>query len=155
MFKRFVRKVLSYFPKFLYNFYIKYEEALVYIFFGGLTTIVAFVSQFGADFFGASTALATLISWICSVTFAFFTNKWFVFEVKSQTAKEFFLELFGFFSARAFTFLFELVFKIFTVDFLHWNYLLMKILAQIVILVSNYLFSKFVVFRKKSKSRED
>ena len=53
-----------------------YWEILVYLFFGGLATIVNFVSfALARQYFDLSMALSNSISWFCSVLFAFVTNK--------------------------------------------------------------------------------
>lgn len=58
-----------------------YWEILVYLFFGGLATIVNFVSfALARQYFDLSMALSNSISWFCSVLFAFVTNKLWVFH---------------------------------------------------------------------------
>ncbi|MCL2633780.1 MAG: GtrA family protein [Oscillospiraceae bacterium] len=125
------------------------REIILYIFFGGLTTLVSIGTQYLADYLGANTALATTISWICAVTFAFFVNKIFVFQNKSEKASGWFKQALGFYAARLTTYVLEMGFMLLTVEVLLWNMHLMKIIAQVFVLVGNYLLSKFWVFRKK------
>ena len=155
MFEKFIHKIVGIFPECIQKLYYKYESALLYIFFGGLTTLVSVGTQYIAYALGAGTTLATALSWICAVTFAFFTNKVWVFGSKSFEKKLFFREFFSFYGARLFSFLLELGFMVLTVDVLLWNKYIMKLIAQVFVLVLNYIFSRFFVFRKKKEKDVD
>lgn len=155
MFERFINKIVGIFPECIQKLYYKYESALLYIFFGGLTTLVSVGVQFIAYALDAGTTAATSISWICAVTFAFFTNKVWVFGSKSFEKKLFLREFFSFYGARLFSFLLELGFMVLTVDVLLWNKYIMKLIAQVFVLVLNYIFSRFLVFRKKKEKEVD
>jgi len=130
----------------LYN---KYREVISYLFFGGLTTLVSISTQFIADYVGAGTILATTISWVCAVTYAFFVNKIFVFQNKSDKKREWLSQAAAFYGARLTTYFMELGFMVLTVDVLGFNMHLMKIVAQVFIIIGNYLLSKFLIFKKK------
>jgi putative flippase GtrA len=122
----------------------EHKEISSYILFGALTTFVSVAAQFGADYLGAGTALATTIAWICAVTFAFVCNKIFVFKSKAHWLKQAVM----FYTARLTTYLLELGFMLLTVEILLFNMHAMKIAAQVFVLAGNYLLSKFVIFRK-------
>lgn len=151
-----INKVVSIFPKSLQDLYYKHEDLILYLIFGGLTTIVSFLSQgLVALMMGTDTALAvnvaTGFSWICAVTFAFFTNKKYVFKSVTNTKKEFWTEVGTFYSARIVSLVLEIaIMNIFNV-ILGFNYWIVKILAQVIIVLSNYVFSKLVVFKNRSK----
>jgi putative flippase GtrA len=147
---RLIRKIVGILPKILQNFYFKHESILLYIFYGALTTIISFAAQLAADFFGAPTWLSTAVSWVCAVTFAFFVNKFFVFESKDRTAGVMLREGAQFAAARLVSFFFEMGFLIVTVDYLLLSLPVCKIVVQIIILILNFVFSKFVIFKKKS-----
>lgn len=154
----------------------KYREPIMYIIVGGLTTVVSFAAQFLAHLIGAdtkaifadgitlasiqalmnegSTMLATVISWICSVTFAFFANKILVFESKEK-GKGFLREFISFYAARIFTFGVELLSMFVFVELLLFNEMAIKLGVQIMILILNYVFSKLLVFRKKKEKAEN
>ncbi len=148
-FDKFINKVLSVFPKKIQDLYYNHESMWLYIFFGGLTTLVSILTQFGANYLGANTFVATTVSWICAVTFAFFTNKSCVFKSESTSKAHFFKQFFAFYAARLVSYFMELGFLLLTVDLLGFNRELMKIAAQVFILIINYLFSKLVIFKKK------
>ncbi len=93
--------------------YHKYEEAISYIFFGGLTTVVYYISRFGSrmllgDFDGAS-LIATAIAQIAAITFAFVTNKKYVFKSKTETKGQLLREAISFYAGRGVTFLLDLL----------------------------------------------
>lgn len=129
--------------------YKKHREIISYLFFGGLTTLVSILTQYAADYLGANTALATTISWVCAVTFAFFVNKVFVFKSVSKKKRDWLKQGLTFYGARLTTYFMEIGFMIITVDVLGFNMHLMKIIAQVFILIGNYLLSKFWIFKKK------
>ena len=154
MFERFIHKIVGIFPECIQKLYYKYESALLYIFFGALTTLVSIGTQYIAYAVGLGTAASTTVSWICAVLFAFFTNKVFVFGSKSFEKKLFLRELVSFIGARLFSFLLELGFMLVTVDVLNWNKFVMKLTAQVFVLVLNYIFSRFLIFKKKKNEKE-
>jgi putative flippase GtrA len=143
-----IRKIVGILPKFLQEFYFKHESVLLYIFYGGLTTLVSFLMQFVPAYFGAPVWASTLISWISAVTFAFFVNKFFGFESRERTVKVILREGAQFFAARLVSFFVELGYLVLTVDILGFGLVVNKIFIQIVILILNFLFSKFIIFKK-------
>ncbi|MBQ7296096.1 MAG: GtrA family protein [Clostridia bacterium] len=146
------------------NLIIKYKELIVYGVFGVGTTLVNFVTYklcnmlFGVKYY----LLSNIIAWLVSVIFAYVTNKLFVFESKSWNLKLVAKEVSSFFTARIFSFLIEeaglflLVdicnMKAFAVDvagFTVSGNMISKVLLAVIVVVLNYFFSKFVVFKKK------
>ena len=81
--------------------YLKYKEVINYLIFGGLATVVNFISYFVfARLIGLDEVISSGLSWLCSVLFAYITNKLFVFDSKTETAKAFLKEMISFFLAR-------------------------------------------------------
>lgn len=133
------------------SFLNKYKEILLYLLFGGLTTLVNIVVYLLCDDgFHWGTVASTIIAWFLSVVFAFVTNKLFVFESRSAALKTVFFEAVSFFGCRLFSGVLDLGIMWLTVDLLHWNNLLMKVLSNILVIILNYIFSKLLIFRKKS-----
>lgn len=146
------------------RFYIKNKSVLLYLFFGGLTTLVSILtfwlaelfirSDFNVSIFGSmysvKVVLSNAISWICAVLFAFFTNRIWVFNSPTDSWTGFFKQMAAFFGGRFATFLLETAILVVFVSILNFNEMLMKIIAQFVVLVSNYVISKLIVFRKRS-----
>ena len=146
------------------GFYIKNKSVLLYLFFGGLTTFVSVftfwlaevlirtdfnISVFG-NIYSAKVVLTNTISWVCAVLFAFFTNRIWVFNSPTDSWGGFFKQMSAFFGGRFATFLLETAILIVFVSALHFNELVIKIIAQFVVLVSNYVISKLIVFRKRN-----
>ena len=94
------------------------------------------------------------ISWILSVTFAYFTNKKFVFESKTK-GKNALKEAFKFVTSRLATFIIDLVIMFILVKLIKINNDYAKIRVQIIVLVLNYIFSKLLVFTNKEKNKID
>ena len=153
MLNNLIRKIVGIFPEPLQKLYYKYESALLYLFYGALTTAVSIGTQYFAIWLGAGTALSTTISWICAVTFAFFVNKICVFQSESADLKDWLKQGVQFYGARLVSYFLELGYLLLTIDYLGFNAYIMKLAAQIFVLVINYLFSKFVIFRKKDKEK--
>lgn len=143
-------------------FYKKNKEVLMYLFFGVLTTAVSFVtagiSKYLLEKAGCGDItvgnVSTVISWICAVTFAYVTNRIWVFESHTRGAKEIAREAASFYSGRLATLAVEWVMMTVGYGVIGVNYWVTKIAANVVVLILNYVISKLIVFRKK-KNREE
>jgi len=133
----------------LHTLYKKHREVVMYIFFGGLTTLVYFVVRFSLYSLGMDLNIAQIITWICSVTFAFFANKIFVFRNKSANLFDWLKQGGQFYGARLTTLGIELLFMNLTVKVIGLSEASMIIAVQVFTLTGNYLISKFWVFKKK------
>jgi len=133
--------------------YLKYKEIINYIIVGGLTTLVSIASFYIVRFFILTQnnqlhiQIATIISWILAVLFAFFANKKYVFESKKK-GKDKLIEMIKFFLSRLTTLLIEMISMWVLTSPLSINDKISKIILQFIILVLNYLFSKLFVFKK-------
>lgn len=138
------------------NLYKKYEEIINYLIVGVLTTIVSLVVKWGLLFTvldpknSVQLQVAVVISWIAAVVFAYITNRIFVFKSKS---KKILKEITSFFGARLLTLGLEMLIMWFFVTFLKLNsdlwVLIWTMVAQILVIIFNYIFSKLFVFKKK------
>ena len=127
------------------NLFKKYKEPLLYIVFGTATTLVNFIAYFLLSKLSISTAISTVLAWLLSVLFAFFTNRKYVFDASKNG---FLKQLIGFFSMRIATGVLDLLIMIFFVDILEFNDLVIKVLSNVLVIILNYIFSKFLVFKK-------
>ena len=134
---------------------IKYKEVLLYLIFGGLTTVVSLASfWFFNKLLGIDSLISNIISWILAVTFAYFTNAKWVFEAKPTSRSDGFRQFFSFYAGRLATLgVEELMFLIFE-KWLHFDSMIVKITAQVVVVILNYVISKLLVFRKKKDGSE-
>lgn len=125
------------------------RETISYIIFGVMTTVINYVVNIVCYYeAGLSTFTSNIIAWVVSVIFAFFVNKIFVFESKSWRPRDLFHEFYTFIAARLLSLAFEEVFMVVTVDYLHVENWISKILANVFVVIMNYFASKFIIFRK-------
>lgn len=130
----------------LFDLYKKYKEIINYLIFGGLTTLISIITYaLFAKLFHIDYLISNVLSWIISVLFAYITNKIFVFESKSKKNIK---EITIFFFFRVVSLIMEMVILYIFVDMLHIDDLVTKIIAQIIVIVANYIFSKVFVFKK-------
>ncbi len=124
----------------------KYQEIVNYVIVGGFTTIVSILSYYLFRIFLQNYVLCTVLSWIVAVSFAYITNRKYVFYSKE---KNIYREFFEFICSRVLSLLSEIAIMFILVDFLNIQDKLAKIIVQILIMILNYIFSKIFVFREK------
>ena len=144
----------------------KHKELLLYLVFGVLTTLVNFMA-----FAGLEAALGTekylisnAVAWIVAVVFAYITNKLFVFASVSFAPGVLAREMGEFFLARIFSFFVEELGLWLLVDTLGigafsaqvWGFLLSgqmlaKAALAVIVVIMNYFFSKFIIFKNKKQ----
>ena len=154
---KFIKWCVSILPKPLQKIYYKYEEKWLYLIFGVLTTVVSFVTAgISKNLFEAAgcgkafvAGSSTVVSWICAVTFAYVTNRLWVFESHAKGAKEITLEAASFYGGRLATLGVEAVMMTVGNGWLNVNYWVMKIIANVIVLILTYVISKIFVFRNK------
>ncbi len=153
----------------------KYREIIMYVIFGALTTLVSIVTYFlvrtafpdeasAPEFlkwtyrltFGdgdSSTVLPNVISWIVSVSFAYVTNRIFVFKSKVKGVSGILFQALTFYAARLLTLFVDLIIMYLCVNLPGiengFYELCIKIFSNIVVLILNYVFSKVLIFKKK------
>jgi len=132
--------------------YKKYKEIINYLIVGILTTIVSLATYYicAFTFLNPENAfelqLANIISWIIAVVFAYFTNRKYVFE-STDTNK--IKEATKFVGSRITTLLLDMLTMYIGVTLFKLNDKFIKIVSQVLIIISNYIISKFFVFKKK------
>ncbi len=131
----------------------EHREAVSYIFWGVMTTVVSLGTYALFVQIGINPSISNIISWICGVTFAFFTNKFYVFRSRSMerglVAKEWSL----FMGSRIFTGI--IAWALFPIllwigldqDFLGFENMWTKIVTSVVEIVINWVLSKYIVFK--------
>lgn len=146
-------------------FYKAHKEILLYLLFGGLTTLVGIIffaipvkliSLPEVQLFGhkinLTVQVANVISWVCAVTFAYVTNRTWVFEKKTHGSAAVAGECAAFFAGRFLTLVIENILLNITVDSLGMGDILAKILVSVVTIILNYIISKLFVFRGDKKA---
>lgn len=122
------------------------KELLMYVIFGVLTTLVNFVVYYiSARLLGINYLISNIIAWFLSVLFAYVTNRQWVFESKSPDILK---ECILFFSGRIFSGAVDTVLMWLFIDVLTIGDMASKIIIQVIVVVLNYVISKWVVFKK-------
>ena len=132
------------------NFLSKHKRIIYYLLFGVLTTVVNVLSYWiCANIFKTETIPSTIIAWILAVTFAYLTNRKWVFGSNATTQKEISKEILSFYACRLGTGLIDLILMVIFVDKLGFNGTLIKFLTDILVIILNYIASKLIVFKTK------
>ena len=131
------------------NLIKKYKEQILYLIFGGLTTLINYASYFVfSRVFGLSVVISTILAWIMAVIFAYITNKIWVFKSVGNGIKKLFREAVSFLGARVFSGILDVSIMAIFVDGLQYNDIVIKILSNIIVVIVNYVLSKFWIFKK-------
>lgn len=132
------------------------SEIFAYLFVGFLTTVVNIVSfQLLLKAFAVTNKtnltwkLAEILAFVIAVIFAFITNKLFVFKSHDMSFSVIAKESGGFLVGRLVTEVINFFMMWYMIDKKGCNELFTKICASIVVIVLNYIFSKFIIFKKK------
>lgn len=145
--------------------FLKYKEIVVYIIFGALTTFVNLATFFALEYVfgsgGKGYIVYNAIAWVVAVVFAYITNKLYVFRSKSWAFKLVIKESAQFLLARVFSFLVEEFGLILMVEVLKFGEYSLdlkliilsgesvaKIVLSVIVIIMNYFFSKFIIFKK-------
>jgi len=134
------------------NIYSKYKEVINYLIFGVLTTVVSLLTYYLLVLTilnpnnPIELQIANIISWITCVTFAYITNRKYVFNSKDKNITK---EIIKFYSSRLTTLFIDMIIMFIFVTNLNFNDKLIKIIVQIIIIILNYILSKLLVFKKK------
>lgn len=136
----------------------KYREQIAYLFFGGLATLLNIVLGVVFRFLGLATTLNTLLDNALCILFAYFTNRRWVFKSRTKGSSAW-KEFVSFVTCRLGTLVLDVAVMWLGVDCLgaalipeaHQNlwFLGVKLFAQVLIIVLNYVFSKLIIFKKK------
>lgn len=129
-------------------YYKKNKEILLYLFFGGLAFIIS-VTSYGICnvYLNINELVANGVSWILAVLFAFVTNRTWVFKVKISGVNNLIKQMISFFGGRVATLIVEEIILLVFVTWLQYNSMAIKIIAQIIVIILNYIISKFWVFK--------
>ncbi|SFG19542.1 GtrA family protein [Oribacterium sp. WCC10] len=136
----------------LKDLYMSYRQIINYLIVGGLTTVVSLFSYYicVTTVFDPKSPvqlqIANVISWVAAVTFAYFTNRKYVFE---SSAENLYAEAVRFYVSRVSTLLLDMAIMFMTVTFMGMNDKVAKLLVQVIVTITNYIFSKYLVFGRK------
>lgn len=136
------------------SLYKKYKEIINYLIFGVLTTVISLAFYYALVYTilnplnAIMLQIANILSWTAGVIFAYITNRKYVFESKSDNLLK---EINSFVGSRIVTLIMDMIIMYIGVTVIGLNDKLIKLISQVVVIVSNYLFSKLFVFKRDEK----
>lgn len=128
------------------------KETISYLIFGVLTTIISILTfeiltkTFLSPENPIKLQVANILEWIVGVTFAYITNRKFVFK---STEQNIFKEIIKFSGARLLTLFLDMFIKFIGITILNGNSTIVNLISQILIIIGNYILSKLFVFKKQ------
>ncbi len=137
------------------------NEVISYLIFGVLTTLVYLIVRTIVFSISQQATLSAVIANAIAILFAFFTNDSIVFKQKKAGWQK---RLVSFVGARLFTLLIDLVLAVTFVEkfpnligqFVNHDLarvnLIESLIAQVIIIIVNYVISKYLVFKNKKTS---
>lgn len=130
----------------------KQKELILYLVFGVLTTVVNIVTYYVCTkICHIDYQISNIISWIISVTFAYITNKLYVFESKGKDKKETIKEMLSFYWFRVLSLGIDLLGMYLMFSVLSINDMIAKVISNVVVIILNYVFSKLFTFKNNEK----
>ena len=137
-------------PPALQKFFNK--ETISYLFWGVVTTIVNIVVYKACTLVNIHFMVSTAIAWAIAVALAFITNKLFVFQSKSMKLDVLVKEATAFVVARLLSGACDMAFMWVSVEICGMDDFIAKIIANVFVVIANYVLSKLFIFKDKSVS---
>ena len=133
----------------LIDIYNRYREQILYLVFGGVTTLISIITYaVFTELADINILIANILSWIISVAVAYATNKSVVSRSDKKEAAQVLTEALSFYAGRLLTLLIEEAILFVFIDLAKLPNMPVKIIAQIIIIVLNYVISKAFIFKK-------
>lgn len=127
----------------------KYKGFILYVVFGVATTVVNIAVYYvGTEVLGIGNVFSNVAAWIAAVTFAYFTNRKWVFESAVEDLRGIIREVLYFYGCRLLTGFLDLAVMYVSVDLMHFSGMTMKCIANVLVILANYIASKLVIFKK-------
>ena len=126
----------------------KERELILYGIFGVGSTVINIVVFHLCCYWQIPLVPSNIIAWFFAFLFAFITNKAFVFQSKTWIGKTAFREFTSFLAARLFTLVMDTILMVVLVEWLTVDRLISKIVVNVIVIIVNYVISKFFIFRK-------
>lgn len=147
---------------------VKYKKMIIYIICGGLAAVVSMITYFITRhlfpdinavpgilklfYTNSVTLFPNIIAWIFAATFAYITNRIFVFESKIKGFRQNIKQITTFYVSRLTTLVIDMLIMFIFIDVMNIQSniyeLFIKILSNLIIMILNYVFSKIFVFKK-------
>ena len=138
-----------------WGMYKKHEEGINYLIFGFLAFVLNYILYFlFADAIAMHYMAATVLSWVLTVVFAYWTNRTFVFKSQNKDVGAVGKEFVSVIGARVATEVLEVVMMYVMVDVCSINDKVSKLVCQTIVILANYVLSKIWIFKDTSKKAD-
>ncbi len=128
------------------------KQLTSYFFWGCVTSIINFLIFIAASqLFRLSASLSNIAAWFISVIFSFTVNKIYVFKDTSRHSVGIAEEFFSFVLLRLFSGLLETALIYVFADVEEYNDMIVKLVGSVLVVILNYITSKWIVFSGKKK----
>ncbi len=139
------------------EFLKKHREIIAYLIFGVLTTLVSWVVyallRIVLDMNDpVQVQIAVVARWVAGVLFAYFMNRKYVFQSRDP---KMLLEFLKFVGSRVTTLLSDMFIMWLMVSVLGINDWIATFVSTVVVIVLNYVFSKYLVFREDTEQQKN
>lgn len=136
--------------------YQKYRDVILYVFFGGCTTAINLLTYYASTrYLGLGTIASTVLAWWVAVVFAYLTNRKLVFHSSNKAPGAILLEFLFFILCRLLTGLLDVAVMYFFVDRLGWPDLVMKPLSNLIVILTNYIASRWLIFKRHTRESQE
>ena len=140
----------------LADLYREHIEGMRHLICGGLSTVVNIVAYILGSYliFGSildeqlRVNISEIFAFIVALIFAYLVNKTIVFNSKCESIKELLKEMISFTSCRIFTEIISIGMMNLAV-IINMNDVIMKVIANVVVIILNFVLSKLIIFKKK------
>lgn len=129
----------------------KWKQIILYLFFGGVTTVINIVVFYLCyEVLGIHSLISNVLAWVAAVAGAYVTNKIFVFESVTNSFAELMREISSFVACRVVSLGADEAIMLIFNTILGYNAVIVKIMANVVVVVMNYVFSKLFIFKEEN-----
>ncbi len=136
----------------LKNFYKTYRAWVLYVAFGAVTCAVNFGVYYATvHWFGWAIMTGTILAWMLSVLAAYLTNRRWVFGSTKRGPEAIIKEMIVFYGCRALTGVFDWGIMLAFATRPQFNDMLVKVFANIFVIIANFVASKLIIFRENSR----
>ena len=136
------------------NFILKHKSIILYVIFGGMTTIVDWTVSF-ILYSRLNPHVANVIAWVTAVLFAFAVNKIWVYESKTKGFIPVSKELVSFSLGRLSSLGLQELIVFLAVDLGGIDIAPVKICASVLVVIVNYILGKLTFKKGAAKNNTD
>ncbi|HOP73622.1 MAG TPA: GtrA family protein [Bacillota bacterium] len=124
------------------------RKIFYYLVFGVLTTVLSILTYSILVWLNIHYMVSNVLAFVVAVSFAYITNRRWVFKT-GEPDKVDVMEFLRFIASRISTLIFESIILFIFITLLEFNPYVVKVIANMIVIFSNYFLSEFIVFKKE------